>query len=145
VSVQALLQLARVYMALTDPNGARAVLTQVHDILQQRPDLGVLSTEAAQLRANVDTMREMTVGASSLTTAELRLLPLLATHLSFRQIGQRLYLSQHTVKSQALSVYRTFGVSSRNEAIERAYGLGVLETTSPVVGSRTRTQGPPKN
>jgi LuxR family transcriptional regulator, maltose regulon positive regulatory protein len=144
VSVQALLELARVYIALTDPNGARTVLTQVHDILQQRPDLGVLSTEAARLRANVDTMREMTMGASSLTTAELRLLPLLATHLSFRQIGQRLYLSQHTVKSQALSVYRKFGVSSRNEAIERAYGFGVLETTLPVVRSRTRTQGPPE-
>jgi LuxR family maltose regulon positive regulatory protein len=144
VSVQALLELARVYIALTDPNGARTVLTQVHDILQQRPDLGVLSAEAAQLRANVDTMREMTMGASSLTTAELRLLPLLATHLSFRQIGERLYLSQHTVKSQALSVYRKLGVSSRNEAIERAHGFGVLATTSPVVGSRTR-KGPTRD
>jgi LuxR family maltose regulon positive regulatory protein len=38
----------------------------------------------------------------------------------------RLYLSPHTVKTQALSVYRKFGVSSRSEAIERAHGSGVL-------------------
>ena len=47
----------------------------------------------------------------------------MATHLSFREIGERLYLSPHTVKTQALSVYRKFGVSSRSEAVERAYKL----------------------
>ena len=40
VSVQALLELARAYLALTDPDGARANLRQVSDILQQRPDPG---------------------------------------------------------------------------------------------------------
>jgi LuxR family transcriptional regulator, maltose regulon positive regulatory protein len=141
VSVQALLELARAYIALTDPDGARAVLRQVYDILQQRPDLGVLPKEAAELRVTVDTMRGAAMGASSLTTAELRLLPLLATHLSFPQIGERLHLSRHTVKTQALSVYRKFGVSSRSEAIERAHGFGVLGHPSSVVATRTRTQG----
>jgi LuxR family maltose regulon positive regulatory protein len=126
VSVQALLELARAYIALTDPDGARAVLRQVHHILQQRPDLGVLPNDADKLQTMVDTMRSVTLGASSLTMAELRLLPLLATHLSFRQIGERLYLSRHTVKTQAISVYRKLGVSSRSEAIERAHGVGVL-------------------
>ena len=42
VSVQALLEIARSYIALADPGGAAAVLRQVHDILQQRPDLGVI-------------------------------------------------------------------------------------------------------
>jgi ATP/maltotriose-dependent transcriptional regulator MalT len=79
------------------------VLIQVHDILQQRPDLGVLPNEAAKLRAKVDMMRGVTLGASSLTTAELRLLPLLATHLSYPQIGERLHLSRHTVKLQKAS------------------------------------------
>ena len=58
VSVQALLELARAYIALTDPDGARAVLRQVHDILQQRPDLGVLPGEADELRAKVDMHRK---------------------------------------------------------------------------------------
>jgi LuxR family transcriptional regulator, maltose regulon positive regulatory protein len=44
--------------------------------------------------------------------------PLLSTHLSFREMGERLHISQHTVKSQALSVYRKLGVSSRSQAIQ---------------------------
>ena len=42
---------------------------------------------------------------AGLTRAELRLLPLLATHLSFREIGARLYVSRNTVKTQAISVH----------------------------------------
>jgi LuxR family maltose regulon positive regulatory protein len=54
-------------------------------------------------------------GASSLTAAELRLLPLLSTHLSFREISERLFVSSHTVRTQAYSAYRKLGVSSRSE------------------------------
>jgi LuxR family transcriptional regulator, maltose regulon positive regulatory protein len=140
VSVQALLELARAYIALTDPHGARAVLQQVYDILRQRPDLGVLADEADELRAEVDMLRRQGVGGSSLTTAELRILPLLATHLSFREIGERLYLSPYTVKTQALSVYRKFGVSSRSAAIERAHNVGVLGHRSSSVATRTHGQ-----
>jgi LuxR family transcriptional regulator, maltose regulon positive regulatory protein len=66
-------------------------------------------------------------GASALTTAELRLLPLLSTHLSFPQIGEELFLSRNTIKSQAISIYRKLGVSSRNPAVTRARELGLLE------------------
>jgi LuxR family transcriptional regulator, maltose regulon positive regulatory protein len=66
------------------------------------------------------------VGAASLTPAEVRLLRLLGTHYSFREIGAQLYLSQHTVKSQAMSIYRKFGVSSRSGAIRHARDLGLL-------------------
>jgi LuxR family maltose regulon positive regulatory protein len=61
---------------------------------------------------------------SSLTTAELRLLPLLPTHLTFAEIGQQLYVSRHTVKTQAISVYRKLGVSSRSQAVQRLEELG---------------------
>jgi LuxR family transcriptional regulator, maltose regulon positive regulatory protein len=139
VSVQALLELAHAYIALTDPDGARAVLRQVNDILQQRPDLGVFPAEAEELRAKVDRMRRQGVGGSSLTTAELRILPLLATHLSLREIAERLYLSPSTVKTQALSVYRKFGVSSRSAAIERAHRGGVLGHRSSSLPQRATT------
>jgi LuxR family transcriptional regulator, maltose regulon positive regulatory protein len=66
------------------------------------------------------------VGASSLTAAELRLAPLLATHLTFPEIGERLYVSRHTVKTQAISVYRKLGVTSRGEAVERMRATGLL-------------------
>ncbi len=127
VSARALLEMARAYIALADPGGARAVLQQANDIFQQRPDLGNLPQEADELRARVETIRAESLGASSLTTAELRLLPLLPTHLSFREIGERLYVSRHTVKTQAISIYRKLGVSSRSETIERMHELGLLE------------------
>jgi len=65
-------------------------------------------------------------GPSSLTAAELRVLPLLATHLSFPEIGTEMFLSPHTVKSQAMSIYRKLGASSRHQAVTRARDLGLL-------------------
>jgi LuxR family maltose regulon positive regulatory protein len=119
VSVQVLLELARAYLALTDPAGAVAVLEQAEAILRRRPDLGTLPDELRRLRHRVDQITRATpVGTSSLTTAELRLLPFLPTHLSFREIADQLHVSPHTVKSQVKSVYRKLGVSSRSEAVE---------------------------
>ena len=125
VSVQALLELARAYIALADPGGSAAVLGQVHEILQQRPDLGVLPKLADELQSKLAKIKAVAVGASSLTAAELRLLPLLSTHLSFREIGERLHLSSNTVKTQAYSVYRKLGVSSRSGAVTRTRELGL--------------------
>jgi ATP/maltotriose-dependent transcriptional regulator MalT len=42
------------------------------------------------------------------------------------QWAERLYLSPHTVKTQAISIYRKLGVSSRSGAIRRAQDLGLL-------------------
>jgi len=125
VSVQALLELARSYITLADPGGAAAVLRQVHDILQQRPDLGNLPRLAGELQSRLSKIKETAVGASSLTAAELRLLPLLSTHLSLREIGERLHVSSHTVKTQAYSAYRKLGASSRSEAVTRVHELGL--------------------
>jgi LuxR family transcriptional regulator, maltose regulon positive regulatory protein len=125
-SVQTLLELVRAYLALADRAGAREVLRQVRDILLLRPDLGSLAEEAAALRERLDAVEAGPVGASSLTTAELRLIPFLSTHLTFPQIGERLFVSRHTVKTQAVSIYRKLGVTSRGEAIERVEALGLL-------------------
>ena len=128
-AVQTLLELARAHLALTDVAGARTLLGEARCILQQRPDLGILSSQTALLQSKLDSLRETTTGAPTLTTAELRLLPLLSTHLTFREIGERLYISPHTVKSQALSVYRKLGVSSRSQAISRVQQTGLLGAT----------------
>jgi LuxR family maltose regulon positive regulatory protein len=68
-------------------------------------------------------------GSSGLTRAELRLLPMLSTHLSFKEIGERLHVSRNTIKTQAISVYRKLGVSSRSEAVAVAADLGLVEAT----------------
>jgi LuxR family transcriptional regulator, maltose regulon positive regulatory protein len=62
-----------------------------------------------------------------LTAAELRLLPLLATHLSFPEIAQELFVSRNTIKSQANSIYRKLDASTRSQAIARSRELGLLE------------------
>jgi LuxR family transcriptional regulator, maltose regulon positive regulatory protein len=126
LAVQVRLELARTYLALTDATAARTLLLEVDDLLSRRPRLGLLRDQASELRAQLDTMRMAAVGVSSLTAAEVRLLRLLGTHHSFREIGEQLGRSQHTVKSQAMSIYRKFGVSSRSEAVRSARGLGLL-------------------
>ena len=126
LSVQTLLELGRSYLAIGDPSGARVVLREARDILRLRPDLGTLPDQADKLRAAVDALQEGAVGASSLTAAELRLVPLLATHLTFPEIGERLYISRHTVKTHAISIYRKLGVASRSEAVERMRAAGLL-------------------
>jgi LuxR family transcriptional regulator, maltose regulon positive regulatory protein len=125
-AVQARLELTRAYLALTDVATARRVLREVDDLLGWRPDLGTLPEQASQLRSQVDQLRGDAIGAAPLTTAEWRLLPLLATHLTFREVGQRLYISQHTVKTQAISIYRKLGVSSRGQAVQRIQEIGLL-------------------
>ena len=64
----------------------------------------------------------------SLTTAELRILHFLPTHLSFREIAERTHVSANTVKTQANAVYRKLDVRSRSEAVTRARELGLLDT-----------------
>jgi LuxR family maltose regulon positive regulatory protein len=125
-SAQFLLQLGHAHLELADPAGARAVLRQVRDVLQMRPNLGMVPKQAEELQSMVDTIGDGAVGASSLTVAELRLLPFLATHLSFPAIGARLHVSRHTVKTHAMSIYRKLGVSSRSEAIQHAQKVGLL-------------------
>jgi LuxR family maltose regulon positive regulatory protein len=125
-AVQARLELTRAYLALADVAAARRVLGEVDELLGWRPDLGTLGKQASQLRSQLDQVRGEVIGAAPLTTAELRLLPLLATHLTFREIGQRLYVSQHTVKTQAMSIYRKLGASSRGQAVQRVQEIDLL-------------------
>ena len=126
VAVQTRLELARAYLTLADAGGAETMLREIDALLRRRPDLGTLPSQAQELRASLQTMRVQAPGASTLTDAELRVLPYLATHLSFREIAERLFLSRHTVKSHAMAIYHKLSVTSRNDAVERASMLGLL-------------------
>ncbi len=127
LAVQVRLELARAYRSLADPAGARTMLREVDEIVRRRPDLGVLVAQRAEVREQLEHVPVGTAGVSTLTAAELRLFPYLSTYLTFPEIGDRLFLSRHTVKTQAISIYRKLGVSSRREAIERARELGLLD------------------
>ncbi|HEY7281230.1 MAG TPA: LuxR C-terminal-related transcriptional regulator [Actinomycetota bacterium] len=129
LAVEVRLELARAYLALTDSAGARSMLRELESLFALR-DLGVLRRDADDVHAQVSSIRATFVGGSSLTTAELRLLPLLATHYSFREIADRLYVSRHTVKTQAISIYRKLRVTSRSEAVEAARRNGLLAASA---------------
>ena len=103
-------------------------MREVDGLLRRRPGLGTLVGEAEALRARLSMERGSSgPGASSLTAAEFRLLPMLCTHLSFPEIAEELFLFRHTAKSEATSLYRKRGVSSRSQAVTRSRELGLLE------------------
>jgi LuxR family maltose regulon positive regulatory protein len=128
IAVQARIELARVHLALADLAGARTLMREIEELLRRRPGLGTLVGQAQSLRAQLASQRGSSApGASALTAAELRLLPLLSTHLTFPEIGDELFLSRHTIKAQANSIYRKLDASSRSQAVTRARQLGLLE------------------
>ncbi|HTR32266.1 MAG TPA: AAA family ATPase [Gaiellaceae bacterium] len=130
LAVQSRLGLARVHLALNDSGAAAELLADVDRLLVRRPQLGTLRAATEQLHERVDRRRGDATAPGSLTAAELRLLPLLTTHLTFRQIADHLFVSRNTIKTQAISVYRKLGASSRTEAIDRAAELGLLQPSS---------------
>jgi LuxR family transcriptional regulator, maltose regulon positive regulatory protein len=119
------LQLIDAHLALGDPRGARIILREVDDVLHHRPRLGLLNAMVEDRRRTLSTAG---VGSrtATLTTAELRLLPYLQTHLTLAEIAERLYISRNTVATESKSIYQKLGASTRSEGIRRAREVGLL-------------------
>ena len=112
LTIQVGLELTRAHLALADPGAARTVLAETERVLELRPQMGSLVDDARELRDRVAATSEPAgAWAMSLTGAELRLLPYLATHLTFPEIASRLFLSRNTVKTEAVAIYRKLGAS----------------------------------
>ena len=127
VAVRSRIQLVKVYLTLGDISTARHLMHEIDEILVRRPDLGALVGEVASVREVVTTSEQSPSSHSTpLTPAELRLLPYLQTHLTFREIGERLFVTRNTVATQVGSIYRKLGVSSRRGAVEAATTVGLL-------------------
>ncbi|MBS1861922.1 MAG: AAA family ATPase [Actinobacteria bacterium] len=69
---------------------------------------------------------EIPAPAERLTAAELRILQFLPSHRSVPQVAADVHLSPNTVKTHVRSIYRKFGVSSRQDAVEFARRAGLL-------------------
>ena len=127
-AVRLRLQLATVYLALAETATVRQLLREIDDIMHRRPALGTLIDEVKDFRA-VLAGAKAGAGAAAmlpLTPAELRLLPYLQTHLTADKIAERLFISSHTVKTEVRAIYRKLGVSSRNDAVQKATAVGLL-------------------
>ena len=125
IAAQTLIAMAEVQIELADYAGARQLVREVTSITDLQ-SLGTLEDRYRSLSDLLERLPAGQAGAATLTNAELRLLPLLATHLSFPEIGERLYISRHTVKTEAMSIYRKLGASSRSEAVDAARELRLL-------------------
>ena len=115
-SIHVRIQLARADAARADVAGARTLLRETNDLLRRGPDFGTRAVQANELSSHLQTVGRAGPGASSLTTAELRLIPFLPTHLSFREVGERLYVSHNTVRTQVRSIYLKLDVTSRERS-----------------------------
>ena len=130
LTIEVGLELTRAHLALGEASAARTILEETERVLELRPDMGSLVEDARELGDRVAASSGSSgAWAMSLTGAELRLLPYLATHLTFPEIASRLFISRNTAKTEAVAIYRKFGVASRSEAIERAVEVGLLESS----------------
>jgi LuxR family maltose regulon positive regulatory protein len=103
------------------------MLREAKEFLVRQPDAVRAQRQVAELEELTRHRRQSATGSSSLSTAELRVLRFLPTHLSVPDIGERLYISRYTVKTHCSSIYRKLGVGSRSEAVDVARRHGLLD------------------
>ncbi len=121
---ETMVTLARTAARLDDVTVATGLLEEAARVLKLTPDAVVLGEWIEQTAITIEAVSSAAVG--ELTPAELRVLQFLPTHLSLPQIAAQAFVSPNTVKTQAQSIYRKLGVSSRREAVERARSSGLL-------------------
>jgi LuxR family maltose regulon positive regulatory protein len=122
--------LARASLPLSDAVGARAHLANAARLLRHAPDAVVLSAWLEDAWRQADAaLGNSTAVEWSLTTAELRVLQFLPTHLSLPEIAKELNVSANTVKTHTRAVYRKLDASSRTEAVSRARAAGLVDAS----------------
>jgi LuxR family transcriptional regulator, maltose regulon positive regulatory protein len=127
LNLQSRVALARAALIRGNRAEAAALVDEAETILRSVPDAVGVARQLASLRRGVSTRPAQDHGPAALTTAELRVLQLLPTHLSIAAMADRLYVSRNTVKSQTIAIYRKLGTSSRSGAVEAAVELGLLD------------------
>ncbi len=128
VNGEAHVWLARAEFRLSDGPTARTLLARAARAQAQMPDAIVLEQWVHDGWDRADAFAETVTGdGPTLTNAELRVLRLLPSHMSFREIGERLQVSPNTVKTQARSVYRKLNVGRRSAAVSRGRAAGLID------------------
>ena len=108
---------------------AEATLRFAREALAELADGGRISALADEVAAELEAASERARSGELLeapTHAELAVLELLDSDLSTRQIGEKLFLSPHTIRSHMRALNRKLGVNSRAGAVARANTLGLL-------------------
>jgi LuxR family maltose regulon positive regulatory protein len=109
---------------------AEMTLRSAYEAIRELTDGGRVALLAAEAERELEQARTRADSGEILdlpSEAELAVLRLLATDLSARQIGEKLFLSHNTVRSHMRAIYRKLGVGSRADATARASALGLLD------------------
>ena len=117
--------LAAACLHLDDSATARELLDQAEGFAARVPDSPTIQSWLSSTRDRASSA-SVGQGHDELTPAELRTLQFLPSHLSFREIAERSFVSLNTVKTQAQAIYRKLGASSRAEAVDQAREAGLL-------------------
>ena len=117
--------LAAACLHLDDSAAARELLDQAEGFAARVPDSPTIQSWLSSTRDRASSA-SAGQGHDELTPAELRTLQFLPSHLSFREIAERSFVSLNTVKTQAQAIYRKLGASSRAEAVDQAREAGLL-------------------
>jgi LuxR family maltose regulon positive regulatory protein len=120
----ALLHLA--HLRMPAPAAARDALEEARADLGRCHGAGLLETLAAEIEARLQSSERAQNATGELSPAERRVLRLLTTSLSQREIANELYVSLNTVKTHARVIYRKLGVSSRSAAVASARELNLV-------------------
>ncbi len=126
-TLDTLLRLAPVLVDMGDRAGAAVLLAEARDVLSSLPDgAGAQLARLKRIERRLASPSRITPLSEPLTEREEAVLRLLRGPLPVRGIGQELYLSSNTIKTHTRAIYRKLGVSTRNEAVDRARELGIL-------------------
>ena len=121
---------AEIFEHLGDQQTGKAMLEEAGTLVRGCADAGIASTLLASAERSagvaVTSRNDGCAVGEELTPKELEVLRLLATRLSRREIGARLYVSLNTVKTHQRAVYRKLCVEHRSAAVSRARELGLL-------------------
>ena len=128
MGIECRLLLGRAALLLGDQALTRVLCGEAEMLLERIPDSDLQRGRLKELARSADAESiPLSLTATPMTPAELRVLRYLPTHLTFAAIADELFVSRNTVKTQAISIYRKLGVTSRGPAVEAARQLGLLE------------------
>ena len=124
-----LVSLARAQLRRGRLDEAEATLRSAREALDDLTDSGFVPALADEVAQELEIARDRASSGEMLeqpSAAELEVLRLLATDLTNREMGERLFLSPNTIRSHRRALYHKLGVHSRAEAVARATALGLL-------------------
>jgi LuxR family maltose regulon positive regulatory protein len=129
-TANALLHLARIHRRQDHQVVANDEFDEASMLVRLCPDPGPrirrLLSRAQRLSTRPVRGADQAPETEELSAGELRVLRLLASELTQREIGRELFLSLNTVKSHTRSIFRKLGASSREQAVSRARELELI-------------------